>query len=233
MTGMLRHLAVAFALMATVSGAVASSTAVGAAGSAAVRARAVSWAVKQVGTREIATSNCSPVIDRWERQMGLKLPPCRVWCGAFVHQAFRRAGVQLTERLIDPDRSYADALAGRRGLKAIAISSIERGDIVFYKFREACAPRISASRAGARAAPACRRSRATRATRSGSSAAACATSCSPRASPATRDDARGYWRGSCGSSGFSAALTKLTISAAAAPHQKPLISNPFTSQSVT
>jgi cell wall-associated NlpC family hydrolase len=43
---------------------------------------------------------------------------------------------QLSERLIDPDRSYDDALAGRRGLKAIAISKIERGDIVFYKFRE-------------------------------------------------------------------------------------------------
>jgi cell wall-associated NlpC family hydrolase len=136
MTGMLRRLAVALALMATASAAAASSTAVGTAGSAAVRERAVSWAVKQVGTREIGTTNCSPVIDRWERQMGLRLPPCRVWCGAFVHQAFRRAGVQLSERLIDPDRSYADALAGRRGLKSIPISSIQRGDIVFYKLRE-------------------------------------------------------------------------------------------------
>jgi hypothetical protein len=132
MTAMLRRLAVAFALTAIASGAAASSTAVGAAGSAAVRARAVSWAVKQVGTREIGTSNCSPVIDRWERQMGLKLPPCRVWCGAFVHQAFRQAGVQLSHRLIDVDRSYADAIAGRNGLRRIAVSQVVRGDILFY-----------------------------------------------------------------------------------------------------
>jgi len=136
MTPILRRLSAALLVLAAVSCATASSTAVGAAGSAAVRERAVSWAVKQVGTREVGTTNCSPVIDRWERQMGLKLPPCRVWCGAFVHQAFRRAGVQLSERLIDPDRSYADALAGRRGLKAIGISKIARGDIVFYKLRE-------------------------------------------------------------------------------------------------
>jgi cell wall-associated NlpC family hydrolase len=68
--------------------------------------------------------------------MGLHVPPCRVWCGAFVHEAFRRAGVKLSARLIDPHRSYKDAVAGRRGLRAIAIDKIRRGDIVFYKFRE-------------------------------------------------------------------------------------------------
>ena len=41
--------------------------------------------------------------------MGLRVPPCRVWCGAFVHQAFRQAGVQLSARLIDPHRSFYDA----------------------------------------------------------------------------------------------------------------------------
>ena len=97
--------------------------------------RAVAWAVDHVGIREIGTTNCSPVIDRWERDMGLKLPPCRVWCGAFVHQAYLRAGVRLSKRLIDPHRSYADAVAGRRPLRAIRISAIRPGDIVFYKFR--------------------------------------------------------------------------------------------------
>ena len=100
-----------------------------------VAQRAVAWAVEHVGIREIGTTNCSPVIDRWERDMGLKLPPCRVWCGAFVHQAYLRAGVRLSKRLIDPHRSYADAVAGRRHLRAIAISAIRPGDIVFYKFR--------------------------------------------------------------------------------------------------
>ena len=100
-----------------------------------VRASALAWAVKQVGIAERGTTNCSPVIDRWERDMGLKLPPCRVWCGAFVHQAYLRAGVRLSRRLIDPHRSFADAVAGRRHLRKIAISDIRPGDIVFYKFR--------------------------------------------------------------------------------------------------
>ncbi|HEV2774927.1 MAG TPA: hypothetical protein VGV90_04985, partial [Solirubrobacteraceae bacterium] len=84
-----------------------------------VRKKAVAWAVEHVGIREIGTTNCSPVIDRWERDMGLRLPPCRVWCGAFVHQAYLRAGVRLSKRLIDPHRSYADAVAGRRHLRKI------------------------------------------------------------------------------------------------------------------
>ena len=100
------------------------------------RERALSWAVAQDGTRERGSSNCSPTIDAWERDMGLPVPPCRVWCGAFVHQAYLRAGVKLSSRLIDPDRSYADAIAGRRQLRRIAVSAIRPGDIVFYKFRE-------------------------------------------------------------------------------------------------
>lgn len=104
-------------------------------GTSAKREAAVDWAVAQVGTQERGTSNCSPTIDRWERDMGLPVPPCRVWCGAFVHQAFLQAGVRLSKRLIDPDRSFGDAVAGRRGLKRIALSEIRRGDLVFYAFR--------------------------------------------------------------------------------------------------
>jgi hypothetical protein len=101
-----------------------------------VRAAALAWAVGQVGAQERGTSDCSPQIDGWQRDMGLKVPPCRPWCGAFVHQAFLRAGVKLSSRLIDPDRSYDDAVAGRRHLRRIAVSSIRPGDVVFYKFRE-------------------------------------------------------------------------------------------------
>ena len=100
-----------------------------------VRQRAVAWAVEHVGIRERGTSNCSPAIDRWQRDMGLRLPPCRVWCGAFVHQAYLKAGVRLSRRLIDPHRSFADAVAGRRHLRKIAISDIRPGDLAFYKFR--------------------------------------------------------------------------------------------------
>jgi len=116
--------------------ATASSTAGGVSGSSSVRSKATGWAEKQNGMAEAGTSNCGPKIDRWQRDMGLEVPPCRVWCGAFVHQAFRRAGVQLSSRLIDPHRSYQDAAANRRGLRAIPIGKIARGDIVFYKFRE-------------------------------------------------------------------------------------------------
>jgi hypothetical protein len=99
---------------------------------AQVRENAVRWAVSQNGLHEIGTTNCSPAIDRWQGDMGLRVPPCRVWCGAFVHQAFRQGGVQLSHRLIAPDRSYYDAIAGRNGLRRIPVSQIQRGDIVFY-----------------------------------------------------------------------------------------------------
>jgi hypothetical protein len=126
----------AAAIVLVASFAVPAAVAGGAGGGASVRERAVAWAVAQDGMREIGTTNCSPAIDGWERDMGLRVPPCRVWCGAFVHQAYRRAGIQLSPRLIDPDRSFADAIAGRRGLRSIPISRIQRGDIVFYKLRE-------------------------------------------------------------------------------------------------
>ena len=104
-----------------------------------VREAALSWAVAQVGTRERGTTNCSPAIDRWQRDMGLRVPPCRVWCGAFVHQAFLRAGVKLSKRLIDPHRSYRDAVRGKRRLRRISVAKIRPGDIVFYKFRDGVA----------------------------------------------------------------------------------------------
>jgi cell wall-associated NlpC family hydrolase len=125
-------LAVLFVVLAAVIPTVAPA---GAASAGSARAAAADWAESQVGTHERGTSNCSPKIDRWVRDMGLPVPPCRVWCGAFVHQAFLQAGVRLSSRLIDPDRSYGDAVAGTRGLKRIALSQIRRGDIVFYAFR--------------------------------------------------------------------------------------------------
>jgi hypothetical protein len=131
-----RIAAVTFAVIAG-SFVIAGTTAGGATGSAEVRERAAAWGVGQNGLHEVGTSNCGPQINRWEREMGFKVPPCRVWCGAFVHQAFRQAGVQLSSRLIDPHKSYYDAVAGRKGLRKIAESAIQRGDIVFYNFRAA------------------------------------------------------------------------------------------------
>lgn len=64
--------------------------------------------------------------------MGLDVPPCRPWCGAFVHEASRRAGVKLSARMIDPARSVRDAQAGRRGLQAIATRNVRPGDLLFF-----------------------------------------------------------------------------------------------------
>jgi cell wall-associated NlpC family hydrolase len=99
------------------------------------RAAVVHWAVAQAGAHEIGTSNCSPAIDRWTRAMDLHARPCRAWCGAFVHQAFLRGGIRLSSRIIDPDRSYGDALAGRRHLRAIPVGSVRKGDLLFFAFR--------------------------------------------------------------------------------------------------
>src|SRR5205823_3884349 len=104
-----------------------------------VRDRAVRWAIAQAGLHERGSTNRSPQIDRWERDMGVRLG--QPWCGAFVHQAFLRAGVRLSARLIDPVRSYRDAQANRRGLRAISIRSVRRGDLLFFAFR----PRLLAS----------------------------------------------------------------------------------------
>src|ERR1044072_2806511 len=86
---------------------------------AKVRERAVRWAVAHAGLHERGMTNRSPQIDRWERAMGFRIG--QLWCVAFVHQAFRRAGLRLSARLIDPDRSYRDAQAHRRHLRAIPI----------------------------------------------------------------------------------------------------------------
>ena len=56
-----------------------------------MRAKAVRWALSQVGVHERGTTNCSPRINRWTAAMGLSHDPCPRWCGAFVHQAFSRA----------------------------------------------------------------------------------------------------------------------------------------------
>ena len=95
----------------------------------------VGWAERQAGLHEDGTSNCSKAINRWTRAMGLRVPPCRPWCGTFVHQAALRGGTRLSRRLIDPDRVYDDIVHGRRGLRRIRAGSVRRGDLVLFKFR--------------------------------------------------------------------------------------------------
>lgn len=99
------------------------------------RRAAVHWGRAQVGRHERGTSNCSPQISRWLRDMHLATRPCRPWCGAFVHEAFLRGGIRLSARLIDPDRSYTDAVHGRRGLRQIPMGDVRPGDLLFFALR--------------------------------------------------------------------------------------------------
>lgn len=98
--------------------------------------RAVKWGLSQVGTHEDGTSNCSTKVDAWARHMHLAVPPCRPWCGAFVHEAFRRAGIDLSPRLIDPTRTQQDAANGRRGLYAIAKADVRPGDLLLFALHD-------------------------------------------------------------------------------------------------
>ena len=99
------------------------------------RVQAVAWARARNGMHEVGTTNCSPAIARWERNMGLTVPsapPCAPWCGAFVHEAFFQAGVDLSARIMDPNQSYWDSVGHDNGLRKIPKASVRPGDIVFF-----------------------------------------------------------------------------------------------------
>lgn len=96
--------------------------------------RAVRWAVSQVGVHEVGTTNCGRSVERWQRDAGWDLPPCRPWCGAFVHEAFLRAGVDLRSAFLYPERVLDDARVGRHGLRTIPVGRVRRGDLVIFKW---------------------------------------------------------------------------------------------------
>jgi cell wall-associated NlpC family hydrolase len=98
------------------------------------RELAVRWAVRQVGVHEDGTTNCGQAVERWQRNAGWDLPPCRPWCGAFVHEAFRQGGIELRSAFLYPERVLDDARAGRRGLHTIRVRRVRRGDLVIYKW---------------------------------------------------------------------------------------------------
>ena len=103
------------------------------------RASAVAWARARRGMHEVGTTNCSPAINRWMRHMGLPVPavpPCRPWCGAFVHEAFYQAGIDLSDRVIDPNQAYWDAMRRENGLRRIPKSDVAPGDLVFFSLSD-------------------------------------------------------------------------------------------------
>jgi cell wall-associated NlpC family hydrolase len=98
------------------------------------REQAVRWAVRQVGVHELGTSNCGHAVERWQRNARWDIPPCRPWCGAFVHEAFLQGGIDLRSAFLYPERVLDDARAGRRGLHAIRVRRVRRGDLVIYRW---------------------------------------------------------------------------------------------------
>jgi hypothetical protein len=100
-----------------------------------VAERAAVWAAKQEGVREIGQTNCGRTVERWQRNTGVKVPPCHVWCGAFVHEAFLQGGIRLSARFLDPEKVLFDARAHRRHLRLIAAKNLHRGDIALMLYR--------------------------------------------------------------------------------------------------
>lgn len=127
----------AVALLAVLVATTASAPATAAPSRERMVRTAVSWAVRQVGVRERGQSNCGPGVTVWQRRMGLRVPPCRPWCGAFVHEAFRQAGVRLGARLIDPQRALNDARRRRHHMRVVGRTSVRKGDIVVMDRRHA------------------------------------------------------------------------------------------------
>jgi cell wall-associated NlpC family hydrolase len=95
---------------------------------------AVRWALAQVGVRERGNSNCGGTVERWQRRAGWRVPPCWEWCGAFVHEAFLQAGLDLPSSFLRPEDVLDDARARRRGLRAIPIRQARRGDLVIFRW---------------------------------------------------------------------------------------------------
>jgi len=127
------------ALLAAVAASLLAATPAAAAGPPAGAAspqaeRAVRWGLSQVGVREIGNSNCGRTVVRWQRRAGWTVPPCQEWCGAFVHEAFLQAGLNLRSSFLDPVDVLDDARAQRRGLRAIPVRRVRRGDLVIFRW---------------------------------------------------------------------------------------------------
>ena len=99
-----------------------------------VAERAVRWGLSQVGVRELGNTNCGRTVERWQRRTGWRVPPCWEWCGAFVHEAFLQAGLNLGGRWRNPEHALDNARAHRHGLWAIPVRSVRRGDLVIFRW---------------------------------------------------------------------------------------------------
>jgi hypothetical protein len=94
---------------------------------------AVSWALLQEGTSESPRgADCGGPIGDWQRRAG---STCGwPWCGVFVHEAYRRAGIDLPDAIASVPATLTMATAGRPPLRLVAATDIRRGDIVIFQW---------------------------------------------------------------------------------------------------
>lgn len=89
--------------------------------------RAVDWAMSKVGARE-----CRGEQPAWNRASGFSCSTA--WCGIFVRQAYRAAGVELGQ-IASVDTIYNNATANRGRMRKIPVAEIRKGDLVMMYLR--------------------------------------------------------------------------------------------------
>lgn len=72
-------------------------------------------AAKQLGVREINSSNRGPQVDQLQKKFGMIGQP---WCGILVGTALRKAGVHITSRVASVQAIEQDARSGANGFKS-------------------------------------------------------------------------------------------------------------------
>lgn len=93
--------------------------------------KAVAWALSKTGTKE-----CSGEQPGWVHANGFG--PCSTnWCGIFMRQAYRAAGIELGA-IAYTETIYDNAKAGRNHQFAVPVTSIRKGDLVLmYTYSKA------------------------------------------------------------------------------------------------
>lgn len=92
---------------------------------------ALKWALAQAGTTESPYgSNRGPKVSEWQRVFGMDGQP---WCGAFVGNALKQAGVAVTNRIVYCPYIVQDGSAGTNGMeKLVPVAQAKAGDLIVF-----------------------------------------------------------------------------------------------------
>jgi hypothetical protein len=93
--------------------------------------RATTWAESKVGVRE-----CSSEQTGWVRNYAPKWGCGTAWCGIFLTNAFKNAGVTLKGQYSSTEWIHDSAIASRNGLRAVSLDQVRRGDLVLMYTRK-------------------------------------------------------------------------------------------------